>query len=634
MAKPDLSKFPRLLAADNPPPPTHSPPIMATRIPIDDDERLVRPLKKHKRIYSENDHDSLSRNNLPFANNDPDAEISDYLSFLRSMHTKPQRSAPALSSDNELHPAVPKKVRKLDSIKEPERDDAPAEDARPNANGSKPSRQQLELRANDAKRLPENGSALKPKENRSPNIKPKSGKLVTSIPASPTDATMSIDPPVDQPVTNGKHAEPAKKLDRLDSLLPSSSKVAGPPAPEALSRDKRKLLPQDNPPAKHVDELERTRPVSEPAVVDERADTDADADTEAAASKPASNLPPNDPENSRADSMPPKDKSVELAAEPATGDNESLESARPALSRSSSAAPAKDKSRSIKHSEAIVRASIDKYKNHFHVTANADDSDSTTSSHNSTTPKDALRVELEYPRIGITENFLLLKPVKSNTKHKSSSPDDQDEDKDEYNPITDLIRTANMIADHYLPPDEATRLFGDDQRGVLRELAKHRNRHNGAAFVAAVNEFNEVLRKVKEDGQIAKHARRMGAPSFELVCHILYQVYSRTVAPHADSLNQYQAFSNTVYGEVNAILTKEFIERTGINSRSVFVDMGCGIGNVVLQVAAMTGCEAHGIEIMDTPCKFAKLQLKEYAARMRYERYLVNIELTTKACSV
>lgn len=75
-------------------------------------------------------------------------------------------------------------------------------------------------------------------------------------------------------------------------------------------------------------------------------------------------------------------------------------------------------------------------------------------------------------------------------------------------------------------------------------------------------------------------------------------------------------------------MTKEFIERTGINSRSVFVDMGCGIGNVVLQVAAMTGCEAHGIEIMDTPCKFAKLQLKEYAARMRYERHLVNIELT------
>jgi H3 lysine-79-specific histone-lysine N-methyltransferase len=47
------------------------------------------------------------------------------------------------------------------------------------------------------------------------------------------------------------------------------------------------------------------------------------------------------------------------------------------------------------------------------------------------------------------------------------------------------------------------------------------------------------------------------------------------------------------------------------------MDLGCGIGNVVLQVAAQTGCEAYGIEIMETPCKFAKRQLKEYAARMK-----------------
>jgi H3 lysine-79-specific histone-lysine N-methyltransferase len=72
-----------------------------------------------------------------------------------------------------------------------------------------------------------------------------------------------------------------------------------------------------------------------------------------------------------------------------------------------------------------------------------------------------------------------------------------------------------------------------------------------------------------------------------------------------------------VYGEINAILINEFIEKTRINSKSIFMDLGCGIGNVVLQVAAQTGCEAYGIEIMDIPCKFAKRQLKEYAARMK-----------------
>lgn len=77
------------------------------------------------------------------------------------------------------------------------------------------------------------------------------------------------------------------------------------------------------------------------------------------------------------------------------------------------------------------------------------------------------------------------------------------------------------------------------------------------------------------------------------------------------------AFSNYVYGEINASLVNEFITKTNITSKSVFMDLGCGIGNVVLQVAAQTGCESYGIEIMETPCKLAKRQLKEYATRMK-----------------
>ncbi|RUS29628.1 hypothetical protein BC938DRAFT_480434 [Jimgerdemannia flammicorona] len=583
---------------------------MAAQPFLDDDDRLARPLKKHKRIYSEDDQTDLSGNNVSM-NHDPDAEISSYLSFLRSMHSRappPQkRPAPALSNSNnkESRPVIPKKARKLDSLNETERD-SPVETGRP-PNGFNTSRQQTDHRANDVKRLPENGSNSKPRDIRSPNGKARSGKPVSTTASLSTDVSpMLVDPPADQPVMNAKHEEPTTKFEHPDDTLASSDRSSAPLIPNPPNGNKPKSPQHDH---HSLDEPENPPPKGVPASV---VDNTADAGT----SKQSATPPPKG-----ADSAPAKEKSIE----PSAGDNDSPESTRATSNRTSSAA-ARDKSRSIKHSETIVRASIDKYKNYFHVAASTEDSDSTTSSHNSATPRDALRVQLEYPRIGVTENFLLLKPVKSNTKHKPSSPDDQEEDKDEYNPITDLIRTANVIADHYFPPEEASRLFGDDQQGVLREFVKHRNRHNGAGFVTAVNEFNETLRKVKEEGQVAKHVRRMGGPSYELVCHILYQVYSRTVAPHADSLNQYKAFSNTVYGEVNAILTKEFIERTKIDSQSVFVDMGCGIGNVVLQVAAMTGCEAHGIEIMETPCKFAKLQLKEYAARMRCEIiYLVNL---------
>lgn len=221
-------------------------------------------------------------------------------------------------------------------------------------------------------------------------------------------------------------------------------------------------------------------------------------------------------------------------------------------------------------------------------------------------------VVLEYPGSVEPENFLLLKPVIINT----TSREEEEEDKDEYNPITDLMRTCEFIYDCYLTPKEQN-LLGNQSHGIMRNLTKYRNRRNLTGFGQAVKEFNKVIKHLKSEGILSRNAKEMCHPNYDLACHILYQVYSRTVARQADALNNYQAFSNNVYGEINPILVKDFIIKTGVNSESVFMDMGCGIGNVVLQVAAQTGCEAYGIEIMETPCKFAKRQLKEYAARMK-----------------
>lgn len=132
--------------------------------------------------------------------------------------------------------------------------------------------------------------------------------------------------------------------------------------------------------------------------------------------------------------------------------------------------------------------------------------------------------------------FLLLKPVIVNPKTKVTDSDQ--EDKDEYNPISDLMRTATAIYEYFLPP-EIQKLLGDDYQGTMRNLTKYRNRRDGTGFWKAVNEFNTVVRQFKQDGQMAAHARKI-RPSYELVCHILYQVYSRTVAPHAEALNNYQ----------------------------------------------------------------------------------------------
>ncbi|KAI8084225.1 histone methylation protein DOT1-domain-containing protein [Gilbertella persicaria] len=265
-------------------------------------------------------------------------------------------------------------------------------------------------------------------------------------------------------------------------------------------------------------------------------------------------------------------------------------------------APAKP-CKSITHSDRIVQAEIAQYRPYF------------TEPESDAMSKDKhLSVVLEYPGSVEPENFLLLKPVIRNATGKGY--DEDEEDKDEYNPITDIMRTAELIYESYLLPEQQ-HLLGNQSHGIMRNLTKYRNRRNAAGFVQAVKDFNKVIRQLKAEGVMSQNAKTMCHPSYDLACHILFQVYSRTVARQAEALNNYQAFSNNVYGEINPILVKEFITKTGLNSRSVFMDMGCGIGNVVLQVAAQTGCEAYGIEIMETPCKFAKRQLKEYAARMK-----------------
>lgn len=133
---------------------------------------------------------------------------------------------------------------------------------------------------------------------------------------------------------------------------------------------------------------------------------------------------------------------------------------------------------------------------------------------------------------------MLLRPVLKNASSKAQQASDV-EDKDEYNPITDLIRTAYFIYDCYLTPSQQ-QLLGDDTQGIMRNINKYRNRRNGPEFVKAIEDFNRVIRDLREKGELAKNAKAMRHPSYELACHVLYQVYSRTVARQADALNNYK----------------------------------------------------------------------------------------------
>ena len=72
-----------------------------------------------------------------------------------------------------------------------------------------------------------------------------------------------------------------------------------------------------------------------------------------------------------------------------------------------------------------------------------------------------------------------------------------------------------------------------------------------------------------------------------------------------------------MYGEANHSLVVDLIRHMKITSTSIFIDLGSGIGNVVLQVSAQTQCKAYGIELLPTPANMAKAQLKEFRTRMK-----------------
>lgn len=89
--------------------------------------------------------------------------------------------------------------------------------------------------------------------------------------------------------------------------------------------------------------------------------------------------------------------------------------------------------------------------------------------------------------------------------------------------------------------------------------------------------------------------------------HILQKCYNKSVSD-PNLLNHYEAFTPEVYGETSFELICQILDKLHpISGDNKFVDLGSGVGQVVLQVAALTDCQmAFGIEKANTPAKYAE----------------------------
>ena len=105
-------------------------------------------------------------------------------------------------------------------------------------------------------------------------------------------------------------------------------------------------------------------------------------------------------------------------------------------------------------------------------------------------------------------------------------------------------------------------------------------------------------------------------PSTELLQAIIQMCYNCSVSEPTKLNTFYEPFSPEVYGETSFPFIQQIIEEFPLNEEDVFIDLGSGIGQVVLQVAAASKCaKCIGIEKAELPSSIARVGVRLFVRR-------------------
>ncbi|KAH6642066.1 S-adenosyl-L-methionine-dependent methyltransferase [Boeremia exigua] len=188
-------------------------------------------------------------------------------------------------------------------------------------------------------------------------------------------------------------------------------------------------------------------------------------------------------------------------------------------------------------------------------------------------------------------------------------------DSSEYNPLGDIQFSIEEIIAHYLPADLSAEL-SSDVTGPVRILKRAAASGSFTDYALELSRFNALVRAKVADGSIARTLDALPALPLSLVKHMTQQTYSRIVSPQSHKLRRVKG-KETTYGELLPIFIHRVFAQTRLASHHTFVDLGSGVGNVVLQSALQTGAASYGIEIMPLAAALASQQAAELRARAR-----------------
>nr|XP_018266838.1 uncharacterized protein I303_00816 [Kwoniella dejecticola CBS 10117]OBR88996.1 hypothetical protein I303_00816 [Kwoniella dejecticola CBS 10117] len=249
-------------------------------------------------------------------------------------------------------------------------------------------------------------------------------------------------------------------------------------------------------------------------------------------------------------------------------------------------------------------------------------------------------VELLYPAPGCREKFILLTPTSAS----------------EFNPLSELRRALRHILEHYIPPS-LIHIFGSlsdslsdpletpssvpsrltspfagslatpppdnipsETIGDALRKALAPNRRDGPGFLRAMDRYNSAMEDLQKEGAMKAYLKGKKMKRREwsgLVDFVHETAYSRVVGPYAYELAVAEAISGKedAYGELRHNFMSRVIEQTKLGPESVFVDLGSGVGNCVLQAAVQAGARSYGFELLPVPAHCARLQLREVQRR-------------------
>lgn len=152
---------------------------------------------------------------------------------------------------------------------------------------------------------------------------------------------------------------------------------------------------------------------------------------------------------------------------------------------------------------------------------------------------------------------------------------------------------------------------------MIRKLRRATALRHEADYRHSLAAFNALVQRLRSSDSFASTVRAMPRMPLALVERILTQVYARTVSLEVEKLRAYENGTDFVYGELLPGFASAIFRETGLAASHVLVDLGSGVGNVVLQAALECGCESWGCEIMAKASELAARQKREFEARCR-----------------